>query len=125
MTFDLRDPAIIHRIIEAADPQNFDYKEHYKLSSQQQTFIITDSIRTLTILAISAKPFNLYTDLFKDWMVKATTPLTFHRLMDNASVVFCSDWTIQVHSCVKGGKVLAVSKSDVFEHLKSHLTLRM
>lgn len=121
MTFDLRDPAIIHRIIEVADPQNFDYKEHYELFSQQQTFIITDSIRTLTILAISAKPFNLYTDLFKDWMVKAATPLAFHRLMDNASVVFCSDWTIQVLSCVKGDTVLAVSKSGVFENLKNHL----
>ena len=125
MTFDLRDPVVIHRIIEAADPQNFDYKEHYKLFSQQHTFNITDSIRTLTILAISARPFNLYTDLFKGWAVKAETPLVFCRFMDDTSVVFCADWTILVHSCVKGDTVFAVSKSGVFEHLQNHLRLGM
>lgn len=125
MTFDLRDSAVIQNIIKAADPQNFDYKEHYNLSSQQQILEITDSIRTLTILAISAKPFNLYTDLFKGWNVSAAVPLTFHRFIDNASIVFCPDWTVRVQSCVKEEKVFAVSKSGVFEHLKNYLWLRM
>ena len=65
---------------------------------RQQTFTITNSIRTLTILSISAKPFNLYTDL---WFIA------------NASIIFCPDWTIQVHSCVKENRVLVVNKSDV------------
>lgn len=36
MTLDLRDPAIIKRIFNAASPKNFDYKEAYYLANSQK-----------------------------------------------------------------------------------------
>ena len=51
MTFELRDPAVTKRILEAASPQNFNYKEIYYLIKSQKALNITESIRTLTILS--------------------------------------------------------------------------
>lgn len=124
MTFYLRDPAVLQRIIQAASPQNFDYKERYELIAQQvQLFEITESIRTLTILSIASRPFDLYADLFKGWNVVATTPLNFYRAEDKTTVIFCSDWTIRLLRAKKDVETLYVNKLGVFTRLSNLLKI--
>lgn len=121
MTFDLRDPAIIKRILDAASPKNFDYKEAYYLANSQNTLNITESIRTLTILSISAHDTDLYTNLFKGWKVADATPLAFFHTKNDKIITFCSDWTVQARSSVKKDEVFVVSKSGIFEQIKTYL----
>lgn len=120
VTFDLSASNVIRQIIEAACPENFNYGESYSLLNQAVLHDVTGSIRTLTILSISASSTNLYTELFQDWEVADKSPLTFHRA-NLATVTFCSDWTIRVRFGIKDEEVFEVSKSDTFVRLKSYL----
>lgn len=121
MTFELRDPAVTKRILEAASPQNFNYKEIYYLIKSQKALNITESIRTLTILSISAHGVDLYADLFHGWKVADATPLAFFHSKNGSVVIFRSDWTVQAHSSAKKDSVYVVSKAGVFEQLKAYL----
>lgn len=119
--FDLRDPDVLKKIINAASPQNFDPNETYFLANPRPTRDITKSMRTLTILAISAEPSNLYTELFEGWKVADADPLTFHRQTNDAIVLFYPDWKVQVHIIPKRNDTFIVSKTGVFECLKKSL----
>ena len=119
MIFDLQEPNVIRQVIEAANPQNFIYNESYCLRGLSDFHAITESIRTLTILCISASS-NLYADLFHDWEIADESPLTFHK-PNLASITFCSDWTVRVRFGFKDEMVFEVNKPNTFSQLKSYL----
>lgn len=120
MTFDLRDPNVMQAIIEAANPNNFDFREHYFLAASHHTYPITESVRTLTIFAISLG-CDLYTEFFQDWNIMAKSPITFYR--SNMTIMFCDNWTVQVRFGRKKKIVLDVSKPDTYTNLKEYLHL--
>ena len=120
MLFDLKESNVMWKVIEAANPQNFMYSEAYSLRGAKNEYVITESIRTLTILSISAAPANLYTDLFHGWKVADQSPLTFHQ-PNLASVVFCSNWTIRARFGFKSEEIFEVNKPNTFLQLKSYL----
>lgn len=120
MTFDLQSHNIVHQLIQAADPSNFKFSELYHLYTLNESYNITDSIRTLTIFAISAAPANLYSDLFKGWKVASKSPLTFYR-SESTVVQFFADWTIHARIGLKDEAVFEVGKMDTFKSLIDYL----
>lgn len=121
MTFNLRDTQAVEKILSAASSEQFDYKEDYSLSTPKHTLSITGSIRTLTILSISAQPANLYAELFNGWRIADATPLAFFHPRKNLVVIFRPDWVVQAHAGSLPEKELLVSKFGCFEELKAYL----